>query len=140
MESPEEQLKKDNLAEEEKTTEEPIEEDDEDDDSLPFPNARVVRIMRNVIGNEKQIRSEVKKEMNIWLGSLLKKVAKEMSNTQYGSVGLADFKRATKPYDQIEDILKDEERLLLSLEKIKSDSDHVIREMQRFFESLKDNE
>jgi hypothetical protein len=133
MENPEEQLKE-KLENEEQVI------DDEDDDSLPFPNARVVRIMRNVIGSEKQIRSEVKKEMNLWLGDLLKKVAKEMSNTQYGSVGLADFKRATKPYDQIEDILKDEKRLLLSLEKIRMDSDHVIREMERFFESLKNNE
>lgn len=133
MESPEEQLKE--VIENEENL-----NNDEDDDSLPFPNARVVRIMRNVIGNEKQIRSEVKKEINIWLGDLLKKIAKEMSNTQYGSVGLADFKRATKPYDQIEDILSDEKRLLLSLEKIRMDSDHVIREMERFFESLKNNE
>lgn len=114
--------------------------EDEDDDSLPFPNARVVRIMRKTIGNDKQIRSSVKKEMNIWLGEMLKKLAKEMSNTQYGSVSLADFKRATKPYDQIDDILKEEERLLLSLEKIKVDSDHVIRDMQRFFDSLKSND
>lgn len=123
--------------------EEDIEEeacDEEEDDTLPFPNARVVRIIRKVIGNEKQIRSEVKREMNIWLGELLKKLSKEMANTQYGSVSLADFKRATKPYDQIKDILKDEERLLLSLEKIKLDSEHIIREMNRFFESLKNNE
>ena len=110
----------------------------EEDNSLPFPNARVVRIMRNTIGREKQIRSEVKKEVNIWLGNVLKKISKEMSNTQYGSVGIADFKRAAKPYDQIDEILKDEARLLTSLEKIRLDSDYVIREMQRFFENLKE--
>lgn len=134
---------KEQEIEEKKEVEESIEEEpseEEDDDSLPFPNARVVKIMRKTIGTDKQIRSSVKKEMNLWLGDLLKRISKEMSNTQYGSVSLADFKRATKPYDQIEDILKDEERLLLSLEKIRMDSDHVIREMQRFFESLKDNE
>ena len=63
-----------------------------------------------------------------------------MANTQYGSVGIADFQRATKPYDLIEDIIKDEERLLLSLEKLKADSDHVIREMKRFFSTLKGTE
>jgi len=124
----------------EEDTEEETSEEEEDDDTLPFPNARVVKIMRKTIGTDKQIRSEVKREVNAWLGELLKKISKEMSNTQYGSVSLADFKRATKPYDQIQDILRDEERLLLSLEKIKMDSDHVIREMQRFFESLKDND
>ncbi|UCD03978.1 MAG: hypothetical protein JSW73_05610 [Candidatus Woesearchaeota archaeon] len=136
--------KEQNLEEKPKELEENIAEEaceeEEDDDTLPFPNARVVKIMRKTIGTDKQIRSSVKKEMNLWLGDLLKRISKEMGNTQYGSVSLADFKRATKPYDQIEDILKDEERLLLSLEKIRMDSDHVIREMQRFFESLKNNE
>jgi len=112
----------------------------EEDNGMPFPRARVVSIMRNEIGKAKQIRSEVKEAMNIWLGTLLKKVAREMANTQYGSVGIADFQRATKPYDLIEDIIKDEERLLLSLEKLKADSDHVIREMRRFFSTLKGTE
>lgn len=124
----------------EEKIEEGEENEDEDSQDLPFPNARVVRIIRNEIGSSKQIRSSVKKEANIWLGNLLKKIAREMSDTQYGSVSLADFKRATKPYDQIDEILEEEERLLLSLEKIKADADHVIRDMKGFFESLKENE
>jgi len=103
---------------------------------LPFPRARVVSIMRTEI-KDKIIRSEVKEAMNLWLGNLLSRLAKEMSNTQYGSVGIADFQRATKPYDVIEDIVKDEQRLLLSCEKLKADSDHVIRELRRFFSVLK---
>ena len=113
---------------------------EDEDNGLPFPRARVVSIMRNEIGNAKQIRSEVKEAMNIWLGNLLKKLAKEMANTQYGSVGIADFQRATKPYDMIEDIIKDEKRLLISIEKLRIDSDHIIREMKRFFSTLKGTE
>ncbi|MBD3263147.1 hypothetical protein GF374_02080 [Candidatus Woesearchaeota archaeon] len=125
----------------EKKAEEPTEsEDDEDDESMPFPKARVVRIIRNEIGGGKQIRSEVKDAVNIWLGDVLKKISREMSNTQYGSVGIADFQRATKPYDMIEDIIKDEKRLLVSIEKLKADSDHIIREMRRFFSTLKGTE
>ena len=37
----------------------------------------------------------------------------------------------------IDDILKDEERLLTSLEKIKLDAEFTSREMKRFFEGLK---
>ena len=57
------------IEQEEVIEQEPIEKDeelreeDEDDDTLPFPNARVVRMMRKTIGNAKQIRSEVKREM-----------------------------------------------------------------------------
>lgn len=130
------------MAEDEQEEKEAPEEAEgsEEDNGLPFPRARVVSIMRGEIGKAKQIRSEVKDAVNIWLGNLLKKISKEMGNTQYGSVGIADFQRATKPYDIIEDIVKDEKRLLLSLEKIKADSDHVIREMKRFFTVLKGRE
>lgn len=136
----EEQMEKEAPQEVEESTGEEEETAPEEDNGLPFPRARVVSIMRNEIGKAKQIRSEVKEAVNIWLGNLLRKIAREMGNTQYGSVGIADFQRATKPYDLIEDIIKDEERLLIGLEKIKADSDHVIREMKRFFAVLKSKE
>src|SRR3989344_8959424 len=103
---------------------------------LPFPRARVVSIMRTEI-KDKIIRSEVKEAMNFWLGNLLKKIAKEMNNSMYGSVGIADFQRATKPYDMIEDIVKDQERIITSCEKLKLDSDAIRRELLRFFATIK---
>ena len=109
----------------------------EDDEGLPFPRARIVNLMRDEIGSGKQIRSEVKEAMNIWLGALLKSISSEMGDTQYGSVGMADFQRATKPYNMINDIIKDEERLIAGLEKLKLDADHLGREMSRFFAVLK---
>lgn len=109
------------------------ENEDLDDDSLPFPRARIVNIMRGSIPEGKQLRSEVKDAMNIWLGNLLKGLAKEMGNTQYGSVGISDFQRATKPYDMISDVVKDEQRLMAGLEKIKMDADAIQREFDRFF-------
>lgn len=102
---------------------------------LPFPRARVVSIMRSEI-KDKIIRSEVKEATNFWIGNLLKKIAKEMNNSMYGSVGIADFQRATKPYDMIEDIVKDRERIMVSTEKLKQDSDSIKRELGRFFETI----
>ncbi len=102
---------------------------------LPFPRARVVSIMRSEI-KDKIIRSEVKEAMNFWLGNLLKKLAREMNNSIYGSVSIADFNRATKPYDMIEDIVKDRERIMVSTEKLKQDSDSIKRELARFFETI----
>lgn len=116
---------------------EKVTEKEEDDEGLPFPRARIVNLMREQIGNSKQIRSEVKDAINLWLGDLLKHLSKEMSNTQYGSVGIADFQKATKPYDMIMDIIKDEQRLRLATEKLKADSDSIGRELDRFFHTLK---
>lgn len=109
----------------------------EDDEHLPFPRARIVKILKSEIGGAKQIRSEVKEAVNIWLGALLKRIAKEMGNTQYGSVGIADFQRATKPYDMIADIVKDQERLMLSVQKLSADAEHIGRELKRFFNVIK---
>ncbi len=110
---------------------------EEDDDSLPFPRARIVKLMKEQIGSDKQIRSEVKEAVNIWLGDILKKVSKEMGGTQFGSVGIADFQRATNPYNMLSDILKDEERIRVSVDKLRSDADHIMREFDRFFEVVR---
>ena len=110
---------------------------EEEDEGLPFPRARIVNLMRAQIGNTKQIRSEVKDAINIWMGDLLKQLSNEMSNTQFGSVGMADFQRATKPYDMIKDIVKDEQRLRISVEKLREDSDHILRELDKFFHTMK---
>ena len=114
--SEEEQQEETNTEEEEREEVADTEEEQNgEDEGLPFPRARVVKIMKESIGNQKQIRSEVKDAVNIWLGNLLKKISKEMGSSMYGSVGIADFQRATKPYDMIDDIIKDEERLLVSV-------------------------
>lgn len=108
----------------------------EEDDSLAFPHARVVRILKEEMHCGKQIRSEVKYAVNEWLGDVLKKVAREMDKSPYGSIGMADFQRATKPFDMITHIVKDHERLMIATEKLKVDADQVKRDMSRFFVNL----
>lgn len=109
------------------------EEDDEDDDSLCFPNARVVRIIREEIKSGKQIRSSVKSAANEWLGEMLRKAAREMDQSPYGSIGMADFNRAIKPHEMIQHIVKDRQRIMLSIEKLKQDADQVKRDLMRFY-------
>ena len=112
-------------------------DDHEENGSLPFPRARVVNLMRQHITEGKQIRSEVKDALNAWLGNILGKVAREMNNSPYGSIGIADFQRAVNPYDQISNLVKDEERLHLGLEKLGADADQIQRDMRRFFDQIK---
>lgn len=115
-------------------------DENEEDSGLPFPRARVLRLMRRSITDGKQIRSEVKDALNIWLGNLVAKLSREMNNSPYGSIGMSDFQRATGPFDQIANLVKDEERLHLSLEKLKVDADQVQRDMRRFFDQIKGKE
>jgi len=109
---------------------------EEDDERLAFPTARVVRILRQEIRSGKQIRSEVKSAVNDWLGSTLRKVAREMDKSPYGSIGLADFNRASKPFDMIDHLVKDQVRLMLAIEKLKQDADQIKRDLTRFYTNL----
>jgi len=106
------------------------------DNSLAFPTARVVRILRQEIRSGKQIRSEVKSAANDWLGGALRKVARDMDRSPYGSIGLADFQRAIKPFEMINHLVKDQERIMLAIEKLKHDADQIKRDLQRFYTNL----
>ena len=108
----------------------------EDDFGLPFPRARIVSIMKSEI-KDRQIRSEVKDAVNEWLGNLLKRISRDMGKTQYGSIGMADFNRATRAYDVMEEIIKEEQRMIISLDKLKLDTEAIMREMKSFFSTIK---
>lgn len=107
-----------------------------EDDSLPFPNARVVRMLRDEIQSGKQIRSEVKVALNEWLGNMLRQISREMDNTPYGSIGLVDFHRATRPFDSMTSLVKDKERIILAVDKLMADADQIKRDLHRFYSNI----
>ena len=110
--------------------------EDVDDERLAFPTARVVRILRTEIRSGKQIRGEVKSAVNDWLGCTLRKVARDMDKSPYGSIGIADFNRSTRPFDMIDHLVKDKERIMLAIEKLKHDADQIKRDLLRFYTNL----
>jgi len=107
-----------------------------EDERLAFPTARVVRILRQEIRSGKQIRSEVKAAANDWMGTTLRKVAQDMDKSPYGSIGLADFNRAVRPFEMINHLVKDQERIMIAIEKLKHDADQIKRDLLRFYTNL----
>lgn len=110
--------------------------EEEDDDSLPFPNARVVRMIRGELQSGKQLRGEVKNAANMWLGEMISKVAKEMDNSPYGSIGLADFNRAIRPFEMIDHLVKDRNHIVIAIDKLIADADKIKRDLRRFYTDL----
>ena len=109
------------------------EELDVDDEKLPFPNARVVRLMRESLDPNKQIKSIVKKEMNIFLGDIVKTICKKMNDFDYSYVDYGMFKQAIETFENIKTIELEKIRLIKSLDKIKADCDVVIDDIDRKF-------
>lgn len=115
------------VSEEEEILEEGLERE------YAFPMAPIVRIMKEELDKDKMIRARVKIEMNKWLEQLCRRIARRMNRSEYTMVELSDFRTAIEPYERIDDIEIEKERIIASLEKIKYDCDSLIRDVQRKF-------
>ncbi len=134
--SPEEaKTEEENKAEEApKAEDEVIEKELEQEDRLPFPNARVVALMKEELDKDKMIRARVKKEMNEWLGKMCRRVAREMNKSPYTVIEVIDFQRAIKKYEQLEEIDAQKKRIVSSLQNMIQSLNMLISDIERTYE------
>lgn len=104
-----------------------------EESKLPFPRATVTNMMRQYLDDGKQIKGQVKDEMNIWLGKMVERIAKKMNAHPYTYVDYGMFKEAVEPYEKIQDVEQEKEHIIKRLEAVKSDCDVLIREVDRKF-------
>ena len=119
------------LEEEQIVTKE--EEEIVDESKLPFPRATIVNMLRKHLTSGKQIKGQVKNEMNIWLGKMVERIADKMNNYPYTYVDGSMLREAIEPYENIQDIDKEKERIIKQLESIKAACDVLILEVDRKF-------
>ncbi|MBN2014318.1 MAG: hypothetical protein JW778_03980 [Candidatus Altiarchaeota archaeon] len=98
-----------------------------------FAMAPIVRLMREELDKDKLIRSRVKREMNLWLEKICRKITQKINQSEYTVVELDDFKTAIEPYEMIDDVEGERRRIIATLEKIKQDCDSLIRDVNRKF-------
>jgi len=106
---------------------------DAEDDKLPFPNARVVNLMRKSLDPHKQIKGVVKKEMNLFLGRMVETICKKMNEFEYSYVDYGMFKQATETFENVRTIELEKIRIIKSLERIKADCDVLVNDVERKF-------
>jgi hypothetical protein len=105
-----------------------------EDVELPFPSAPIVRLMKENMDEHKLIRKRVKQEMNMWLGRLCADVSKKMNESPYPTIDYPLFKQAIAQYENVEELKKEKERIVASLDRIKLDCDSLIRDLGRKFD------
>lgn len=114
---------------------EPVEEEvDEEKSNLPFPMAPIVRVMKSNLDTHKLIRRQVKEEMNKWLAKICAEVSKDMNISPYPTVDIPLFKQAIQKYENVEELKREKERIVASLNKVKLDCDSLIRDLDRKFD------
>lgn len=111
----------------------PAEEgEDVDDESeyLPFPNARVVRIIKQNLTNEHQIKRDVKVGANILLGDILADISRSMNDEEYFTLSIEHFNKAAKKYRDIALNQKRIVKIKKLLEKQRAEIDEQIAQLE----------
>ncbi|MEW6295071.1 MAG: hypothetical protein AB1467_02105 [Candidatus Diapherotrites archaeon] len=111
----------------------PEEEEEELGIELPFPKATIVNMLRQHLDKGKQIKGQVKVEMNLWLGKMVERIAKKMNDHPYTYVDGSMFWDAIELYENVAEIEKEKERIIKELESIKAACDVLISEVDRKF-------
>ena len=104
---------------------------EEQKEKLPFAKAEVVKLMKRNLDDDKMIREQVKVEMNKFLGRILENVCAQLNEYPYTTVDYVMLKECIYPYNNIERINQEKERILLHLEAIKADCDALSMDVQR---------
>ena len=98
-------------------------------EKLAFPEAAVVRVMRNHLDKEKMIKKEVKIAMNKWLEKICAEATKRMNRIPYTVVSMNEFKEGIKVYETLEEFEKEKKRILAHLEAMKQDIYRLERDL-----------
>ncbi|NUN11673.1 hypothetical protein HUU53_03435 [Candidatus Micrarchaeota archaeon] len=106
-----------------------IDEDDESE-NLPFPNARVVKIIKHNLKNPHQIKKDVKVGANILLGEILTDISQRMDSQPYFSLSVEHFNEAARKYREIGLQQKRIIRIKKVLEKQRAELDEIIAEIE----------
>ncbi|MCX6801124.1 MAG: hypothetical protein NTZ73_02955 [Candidatus Diapherotrites archaeon] len=97
-----------------------------DEKKLPFPRATITNIVRKNISKGKQLKGNVKDEMNLWVAKMIERIARKMNSQPYTFVNYEMLKEAIAPYENIQNINAERETLMKKLKSIREECDLII--------------
>ncbi len=111
-------------------TEELEGEEDEESEHLPFPNARVVKIIKGNLKSPHQLKRDVKEGANVLLGEILADISQSMDKEEFFTLSSEHFNRAARKYREIALNQKRIKRIQKILEKQRAELDEIIAEIE----------
>ena len=100
-------------------------------EKLPFAKNEVYRMLKKNLDSDKMVRDQVTVEMNKFLYSILKNVCERLNEYPYTTVDYGMFKECIYPYQNIERINEEKERILMHLDAIKADCDALAMDVEK---------
>jgi len=124
-----EELKEEEVPAEELETGE-MNEEEAESEHMPFPNARVVKIIKQNLKNPHQIKRDVKLAANTLLGEILGSIAQSMNDEEYFTLSIEHFNKAARKYKEISLNEKRIRRIKKVLEKQRAELDEIVAEIE----------
>lgn len=106
-------------------------ENENQKEELPFARAEIVRLMKENLSEDRQIRERVKVEMNKFLYSIMADICRELDKYPYTTIDYEMFKECIYPYTNIKHINQERMRILAHLNAIKSDCDALSMDVEK---------
>jgi hypothetical protein len=103
--------------------------EEEEIEGLPFPNSRVVKILKDNMKREHQIKKEARIAANEFVGEILEDVAKGMDNEEFFTLSVEHFNKAARKYREVGLTQKRILRIQKTLEKQRAELDEIISEI-----------
>src|SRR3989344_2636767 len=104
--------------------------DEAEEAKLPFPNARIVSIIRENLKQPHQLKKEVKLSANYLLAEILKDISISMDSEPYNSLSMDHFNKASRKYREIALSQARIRRIQKVLEKQRAELDEIITEIE----------
>ncbi len=104
--------------------------EDEESEHLPFPNARVVNIIRGNLKKEHQLKRDVKVAANELLGTILADISQSMDAEDYFTLSIEHFNKAARKYREIALNQKRIRKIQKVLEKQRAELDEIVTEIE----------
>ncbi|MBI5224245.1 hypothetical protein HY989_00065 [Candidatus Micrarchaeota archaeon] len=114
--------------------------DEAEEAKLPFPNARIVSIIRENLKNTHQLKKEVKLSANYLLAEILKDISMTMDAEPYNSLSMDHFNKASRKYKEIALSQARIRRIRKVLEKQRAELDEIIIEIELDHPATSSNE
>jgi len=105
------------------------EAEEEEIEGLPFPNSRVVKILKDNMKREHQIKKEARMEANKFAGEILADIAKSMDNEEFFTLSVEHFNKAARKYREVGLTQKRILRIKKILEKQRAELDEIVTEI-----------
>ncbi|MCJ7478812.1 MAG: hypothetical protein MUP63_01380 [Candidatus Nanohaloarchaeota archaeon QJJ-7] len=105
--------------------------DEVDKEDLAFPHSRIVNMVRDETKDGQYVRKSVYHGLNLLLGNIAEDIIDKLVQTDAAYIEKHDLDRASRKYENIEEVMEEKERIIKHLRALEEDVNKLSRDIER---------